>query len=232
AGVLAAADWIAVGGQLRRLERTVKPLVPLALLASALTTPANDVRSWLVAALLCGALGDAALAFEPRPQPAVAGGSQRSSTAGESLPGPAAGSRQSPRGPLFLLGLAAFFLGHLCYLGALRATGLDQLSVVFGLLLVLVSLLSFGYRIIAGAHAAGGTGLTAAVTLCIVALGSVVVFGVGTAQLLIAPGVVLFALSDLILGYDRFVRPRSWGPLAIIVTYHLAQGLLVLGLLG
>ena len=64
------------------------------------------------------------------------------------------------------------------------AYGIDRLSVVFGLLLVLIAVLSFGYRIIAGAHNFGGVPLTVGVTLYIVALGSVVVFGVATAELL------------------------------------------------
>ena len=36
--------------------------------------------------------------------------------------------------------------------------------------------------------------------------------------------------SDAWIGEDRFVRSRSWQPLAIIVTYHVAQALLVVSL--
>jgi uncharacterized membrane protein YhhN len=36
-------------------------------------------------------------------------------------------------------------------------------------------------------------------------------------------GAVLFMISDTLLGWDRFVRPISWGRPAIIVTYHLGQ---------
>lgn len=42
-----------------------------------------------------------------------------------------------------------------------------------------------------------------------------------------AVGALLFMTSDALIGWNRFVRPMSGAPLAIIVTYHLAQMLLV-----
>ena len=52
-----------------------------------------------------------------------------------------------------------------------------------------------------------------------------------TGDLRIIPGALLFALSDGLIGWTKFVR-RDWDmDVPIIVTYHLAQVLLVLGLL-
>jgi len=51
--------------------------------------------------------------------------------------------------------------------------------------------------------------------------------GVATA----AVGAALFVVSDAVLALGRFVRPIRHGNLAVHVTYHLAQGLLVLSLL-
>jgi uncharacterized membrane protein YhhN len=45
-----------------------------------------------------------------------------------------------------------------------------------------------------------------------------------------AAGAVSFFASDTLIAWDRFVQPRAWMPLAIIVTYHLGQGALVLSL--
>src|SRR5207237_10020609 len=36
-------------------------------------------------------------------------------------------------------------------------------------------------------------------------------------------GAVLFLVSDMLIAWNRFVHPRPWAPLAIIVTYHLGQ---------
>jgi len=231
AGVCAVIDWIAVGAGRRRLERIAKPLTMLGLLAVALSAHSAPARSWLVLALLLGLLGDIALVAEQRPALAPAGVQvvTRASARGTASGRTRAGLSADPRP--FLIGLSAFLAGHLAYVVALTRFGIDQLSAVFGLLLVLIALLSFGYRVLAGAHEIGGGTLTAGLVLYVVALGSVVVLGVGTGQLWIATGSVLFAASDLMLGYDRFVLARSWSALAVIVTYHLAQGLLVIGLL-
>jgi len=43
-------------------------------------------------------------------------------------------------------------------------------------------------------------------------------------------GALLFVASDSLIAENRFVAPRSWAPLAIMVTYHLALAGLVIGL--
>ncbi|MDQ1720976.1 MAG: YhhN family, partial [Pseudonocardiales bacterium] len=58
-----------------------------------------------------------------------------------------------------------------------------------------------------------------------------VVLGIGTTSLWVAYGIVLFAISDLVLASDRFVVRRSWAPVTVAISYHLAQTLLLLGLM-
>ncbi len=132
--------------------------------------------------------------------------------------------------PLFVGGLSSFLLGHLCYCLAMLRFGTDRLSIGFGLVLVLLALFAFGHRVLAGAHAQGGNPLAVAVTAYIIALGSAVVLGVGTTSLWVAYGIVIFAVSDLVLATDRFVGRRPWAPLTVAISYHLAQLLLLLGL--
>ena len=154
--------------------------------------------------------------------------------AGSKLLGSPAGShrrRTASSNRLFLLGLLSFLAGHVCYSMAMFRFGVDPLSVGFGLILVLLAVFAFGYKIIAGGHQAGGRLLSTGVTAYIVALGSAVMLGIGTTRLLIAGGILLFAVSDLVLAGDRFVRPRSWSALTVIVLYHLGQLLLLIGLL-
>jgi uncharacterized membrane protein YhhN len=131
---------------------------------------------------------------------------------------------------LFAAGLASFLLGHLCYCVAMFQYGTDQLSLGFGLVLVLLALLAFGHRILAGAQVQGGNALTIAVAAYIATLGSTVVLGIGTTSLWLAAGIVLFAFSDLVLATDRFVARRGWAPLTVAISYHVAQTLLLLGL--
>jgi uncharacterized membrane protein YhhN len=43
-------------------------------------------------------------------------------------------------------------------------------------------------------------------------------------------GCAVFVVSDAVLGHDRFVHERRWAPLTVIVTYHVAQALIVVAL--
>ena len=228
AGILAVLDWVAVAQGARQVERIAKPLVLLAVIAAAIAAhPLKPgVHGWLIAALGLGLVGDIALVAERRPSRIPAGVTVTRS------PRLSADQPAGRSGALFLVGLLAFLLGHLGYARAMQLYGTDQLSVAFGLLLVLIALLSFGYRILAGAHALGGGRLTVGVVLYVVALGSAVVLGVGTEQLWIAAGIVLFAISDLVLAHDRFVQARAHAPVTVAITYHLAQALLLLGLVS
>ena len=45
-------------------------------------------------------------------------------------------------------------------------------------------------------------------------------------------GALTFYASDSLLGWNRFVRPFPHAHLAVMVTYHLGQLLLVLSLLA
>jgi len=229
AGILAVLDWVAVVQDARPLERVVKPLVLLAILLAAVAAEPirPDVQRWLVLALACGLAGDLALVAERRTPVPVPTGRDAPRRPRLALTAP-----DERGGAFFLVGLLAFLLGHLSYLKAMLSYGTDRLSVAFGLALVLIVLLSFGYRVIAGAHLLGGGRLTVGVVLYVVALGSVVILGVGTAQLWIAGGVVLFAASDLLLAYDRFVQARAGAPVAVMITYHLGQALLLVGLVS
>jgi len=250
--VLAVLDWITVGLHARWLERWLKPTtLGCLVVAAALGHPQHaGVHGWLVAALLLGLLGDLALVLpdEPVRQPArlvPAGATRASADSGRTTDSgpdtdsgrpdrPAAGAhRPEPASAdrFFLLGLLSFLLGHICYAIAILRFGVDPLSVGFGLILVLLAVFAFGYRIIAGGHQAGGALLSTGITCYMVALGSAVMLGVGTTRLLIAGGILLFAASDLVLAGDRFVRPRGYSALTVIVLYHCAQGLLLIGLL-
>jgi alkenylglycerophosphocholine/alkenylglycerophosphoethanolamine hydrolase len=44
-------------------------------------------------------------------------------------------------------------------------------------------------------------------------------------------GVYSFLLSDFVIGWNRFVDPLSWSPEVIMITYYLAQLLIVLSVI-
>ena len=53
----------------------------------------------------------------------------------------------------------------------------------------------------------------------------------GDRRLLVGLGASLFVVSDTVLAMGRFVQERRWTSVVVMVTYHLAQALIVAGLL-
>ena len=132
----------------------------------------------------------------------------------------------------FVWGLAAFLVGHLAYVASFLAVGLDRPPLGWVGLLVLVAALVVGRRILPGAVADGGAGLGVAVAAYMVVIGAMAVTGWATGRPLVGVGASLFVVSDTVLAMGRFVEVRRWGPVVVMVTYHLAQALIVVGLLA
>jgi uncharacterized membrane protein YhhN len=212
AAVAAVADWVAVGTSRRRLEYGAKPAVLAALVAAAAAIPADQIdlvdrRWWFVAALVCCLAGDALLML--------------------------------PRDRL-IPGLAAFLVGHgLFIVGLLQApappgnppfsfsaTGLAVAAAV------VVAVVAWPGSILIRSLTRGGQpALMGPVCLYMAAIATMAVLAANVGIVAAAVGAGLFLLSDTLLGLDRFVRPIRQGTLAVHVTYHLAQCLLVLSLL-
>ncbi|CAN5474265.1 hypothetical protein BH10ACT8_BH10ACT8_00160 [soil metagenome] len=209
---LALVDWTSIVYGRRLVDLIVKPLVPASLMVAALLAHPvqHGVQLPLVLALAFGTAGDLApVAREPISHTVL---------------------WQQTRNRFFIAGLTSFLLVHVLYAVAMLAHDVDWPSAVFGLALVFLSIGACGQRIVRGAYRQGGRPLAVAVTCYVVAMGASVTLGVGTNSLLIAYGSVLFAGSDLVLAYDRFVKARSWSRITVIVSYHLAQVALLIGL--
>jgi uncharacterized membrane protein YhhN len=86
-------------------------------------------------------------------------------------------------------------------------------------------------RVLAGARRVGATSLAGIVGGYAGMLAVVAALGVGTAALATAAGGLLFLASDSLIAWERFVHRLPHGPLAVIVSYHLAQALILIGLL-
>ncbi|ACU75643.1 YhhN family protein [Catenulispora acidiphila DSM 44928] len=226
--LVALADWIAVSRRAmdptsvgaRHAEYVAKPLTMVFLIGAALAIADAHARSGIpgphratayltiaaVAALVLSAIGDVFLMLP-----------EDSSAADRN----------------FVIGLGAFLLAHVAYIAAfvrLHAHGGYAISfVVTGLVLAGAMFATVGLRI---RRAAGEEDPALAVpVLAYVSVISVLVVAAWwTGDLRIIPGALLFAVSDTMIGWTRFVR-KDWElDVPIIVTYHLAQILLVLGL--
>ncbi len=212
AGVAAVVDWVAVASDNGRLEYLAKPAVLVALVLAATVIPVDhtnlvDRRWWFVAALVCCLAGDILLML--------------------------------PRN-LFVPGLAAFLVGHgLFIVGLLQAPappGVPPFSFsVTGLVVASVAVVAVelapGTLLVRSLVRRDERALLAPVCVYMAAIATMVVLAVNVGVVAAALGSVLFLVSDTLLSWNRFIRPIPSGPLAVHVTYHLAQGLLVLSLL-
>lgn len=200
---LAVANWIAVGRRWRYLEYVTKPATLLALLIWLAPFALAESRlAGFLAGLVLSLVGDVLLML-PRQQ--------------------------------FMGGLAAFLLAHLAYIVGFNQSlppwhGLTVLEIglVVGLGWVLY------HRLVVRAPPS----LRGPVTLY---LGVISLMWLSAALTWTRPdwsrwaaasatfGATLFLLSDLVLAWDRFVAPVRHSRVLVMMTYHLGQVGLIVG---
>ena len=131
----------------------------------------------------------------------------------------------------FLGGLVAFLAAHVAYIGGLvRWRGWPEWPwLAVGVVVVLGGALAVGRHLLAAVRR-DQPAMTVPVGLYLVVISAMVVAAFGTAALLLVLAAMLFYASDAMLGWNRFVAPKPWAHLAVMVTYHLAQGVFVLSL--
>jgi len=202
AGVFAIGNWYAKARAVRPLEYVCKPATLVALVVAAgLLDPAGDAHTRR-------AWFVAALVC---------------SLAGDVL-------LMLPR-DLFVPGLGAFLVGHLCYVVGFwthrPATG----PLVIAVVVVLALVVPLARRILAAIARSGQAGeFGAPVAAYIVVIAVMLASALATGNVLAGAGAVLFVASDSMIAWDRFVRSWGWAPVAIMVTYHLGQAGLVASL--
>lgn len=135
------------------------------------------------------------------------------------------------RPELFRTGLVSFLLGHLAFVAGfvIRARWAPGWSIALGLV-VLISCIAVAARHLFPAVRATNPQLFGPVLAYVVVIGSMVLAAGRGGSWLSPVGAATFALSDLTLADNKFVSPRPWSPVLVMVTYHLALVMLVLSL--
>ena len=130
----------------------------------------------------------------------------------------------------FVPGALAFAVGHVCYLVAFVPLAHPPVALAAAALLGLLLLAVPGPRVVRGAMGRSRV-LGGVVVVYEVLLAGVVVAGAGTGNAVLATGVVLFAASDLLNGWRRFVGSPPGGRVVVHATYHVGQVLIALSLI-
>ncbi|MCE7882258.1 MAG: lysoplasmalogenase [Actinobacteria bacterium ATB1] len=206
--LLAAGDWLAVVRRSKSLEYFFKPATMVGLAATVVALGASqEADPWQlglwIAAIVLSMAGDIFLML--------------------------------PR-DLFVAGLASFLLAHLAYIAGLSIPSLESpWTLVASVTLVAVLATPLARRVLRGADGGdrGPVALYVVVVSAMVAVALTQPWREGPplwAGVVAACGALLFYASDAMIGWGRFVGPFKGVDLAIIVTYHVGQILLVAAL--
>jgi uncharacterized membrane protein YhhN len=130
----------------------------------------------------------------------------------------------------FVAGLASFLLAHVAYvIGLTRHGGSAGALFVAAVPVVIVAGL-LGARFLRAARAAGQNDLVGPLVAYMAVIAAMVTCALASGNVLAAAGAALFMASDALIAETRFVGPRPWAPVVIMVTYHLGQAGLTLSL--
>ncbi len=133
----------------------------------------------------------------------------------------------------FLLGLGSFAAGHVAYVVTALLVGVTwpRLAIACPFLAV-VRVVQTVTGTIPGARRHGGIAMMVGVAAYSAIISAMVITATGTAFWSAAVGAIVFAVSDSIIGYHRFVTPVQRADVPIMMTYHVGQLLLILGLIA
>jgi uncharacterized membrane protein YhhN len=215
--LLAILNWMAVAFDWRRVEYVAKPAVMVLLLVFIAVNvraadPLESLRSgmiWFVFGLIFSLFGDVLLMLPQN---------------------------------RFLAGLGAFLLAQIFY--TIGFNPVPPLHIQHGLAALLIAALAalpaapLYVRIVAGLRASQRERLQRpiliyTIAICIMLFSALLTNLRGgwepTQAMLVSFGAALFVLSDALLAWNRFVAPIRNGRLWNMITYQLAQFLIVLG---
>ena len=123
----------------------------------------------------------------------------------------------------FIAGLVSFLLGHIAYVVGLQLAPTSVPWSLVGLLVIGACVATVGRRIVRGVSAGDHPELVGPVIAYLVVISAMVVSAFGTTGAWAVVGASLFYASDATLAWNRFLEVRRFGPLAVMVTYHLGQ---------
>jgi uncharacterized membrane protein YhhN len=123
----------------------------------------------------------------------------------------------------FVGGLVSFLLGHVAYVVALQLAPSSVGWTLIGVAVVAACIATVGRRIVGGIAASDHRAMVGPVVAYLLVISAMVVSAFATAALFAVAGAFLFYASDATLAWNRFLERRRFGPLTVMVTYHLGQ---------
>jgi alkenylglycerophosphocholine/alkenylglycerophosphoethanolamine hydrolase len=124
---------------------------------------------------------------------------------------------------LFIFGLSSFLLAHVAFIFGIKAVE-HHVGPFFIALAGVLLIAFFLLRPIVTALKTSKPELRVPIVLYMLVISVMVASALTSDGWIVAVAAVSFLVSDYLIARNRFLSPAPWLPLAIIVTYHLAQG--------
>jgi uncharacterized membrane protein YhhN len=130
----------------------------------------------------------------------------------------------------FVPGLASFLVAQLSFAVGFCLEIDDERRLAIGIVVVAVAAAPLATRFVRALVRTRQRPLVVPVITYIVAIGMMCATAIGVGSGFGVAGAALFFVSDALIAETRFVRWRAWGPLTVMVSYHLALAGLVFSL--
>ena len=131
----------------------------------------------------------------------------------------------------FVPGLASFLVAQLLYTVGFGLHGGGGGAYLLGAVVAAVIVTPLALRFVGALRASGRDPLVIPVVAYMSANSAMLLSAIASGNAFAIVGGLAFVASDSLIAETRFVQARDWGPVAIMVTYHVAQLGLVLSLL-
>jgi uncharacterized membrane protein YhhN len=131
----------------------------------------------------------------------------------------------------FVPGLASFAIAQICFAVSLLTQDVTSTRLVVGLVIVVPTTIFLARRFVKSISTSGHKELVIPVVVYMLVIAAMAISAIAGGTAIGIAGAAFFMLSDSLIAEHRFVKERSWQPVGIMVTYHLALAGLALGLL-
>ena len=128
-------------------------------------------------------------------------------------------------------GIGSFGVAQALYTVGFALHGGSAAEYFVGALIVAALMVPLARRFTGAVRRAGRSALVAPIVCYLVLIGAMCASAIASGNVFAVVGALLFVVSDSLIAETRFVGPRPGARVAIMVTYYVAQALLVLSLL-
>lgn len=131
----------------------------------------------------------------------------------------------------FIQGLASFAVAQILFTISFVTDGTTLGRFAIGTVIVVPISAMLARRFVTALRRSGHGELVAPVVCYLLVISAMAIGSVASGSPVAIAGAMIFIVSDSLIAESRFVNAKSWHPVGIMVTYHLALSGLVLGLL-